>query len=153
MVFVCGCGKRYRAPEGTPPAGHACPRCGGPLRPAAPLPPAVDVQVLIEQKKALRDELRVRDRQLRIAQAEINRLKAESEKLRAELGRVRDGATPVTISEAPVVVDRSFDWRPLEMPTGRLDLSSVPVLEELPDLQDAPQLPSDRLPLFSPDSK
>ncbi|MBI3857808.1 MAG: hypothetical protein HY293_19170 [Planctomycetes bacterium] len=145
MIFVCECGKKFKAPEGTPPDGHACPRCAGTLRPFGSPPPAVDVNVLIRQKKALRDEMRVRDRQLRIAQAEINRLKAENQKLNDELSRARGGIPVVTLSEAPVVVDRSFDWRPLEMPSERLDLSAVPMLEELPDLSDAPQLPSDRL--------
>ena len=64
-----------------------------------------------------------------------------------ELDRVRGGRLPV-ISEAPVVVHRSADWKPMEMPSERLDLALAPVLEELPDLSDAPQLPSDRLPLY-----
>jgi hypothetical protein len=150
VVFACECGKKFRAPEGTPPTGHACPHCAGTLRPAGSPLPAVDLKVLIAQKKALRDELRVRDRQLRIAQGEIHRLKAENEKLHAELNRARGGVPFVTISEAPVLVDRSADWHPLEMPSERLDLSVMPGLEELPDLADAPQLPSDRLPLYTP---
>jgi hypothetical protein len=152
VVFVCSCGKRFRAPEGTPHNGHICPRCGGPLRLAGAPTPGTDVHVLTEQKKALRDELRVRDRQLRVAQNEIARLKAENDKLREELRRAAP-ATPgfVSISEAPVVVDRSADWKPMELPSERLDLTSVPLLEELPDLSDAPQLPSDRVPLTSSD--
>jgi len=150
VTFVCDCGKKYKAPEGTAPTGHACPRCGGPLRVHDTSVKTVDVKVLQEQKKALRDELRVRDRQLRIAQGEIHRLKAENEKLRDELHRARSGAPFVTISEAPVIVDRSTDTKPLEMPSERLDLSIVPLLEEIPDLADAPHLPSDRLPLYSP---
>ena len=152
MVFVCECGKRFRAPEGTPQHGHLCPRCGGSLRLAGTPAPGTDVRVLTEQKKALRDELRTRDRQLRIAHHEIARLKAENEKLREEL-RPSAPATPgfVSISEAPVVVDRSAGWKPLELPSERLDLSSLPLLEELPDLSDAPQLPSDRVPLPSSD--
>jgi hypothetical protein len=154
VVFVCGCGKRFRAPEGTPHAGHICPRCGGPLRLAGTPAPGTDVRVLTEQKKALRDELRVRDRQLRMAQNEVARLKVENEKLREELrGVVPSGPGFVSISEAPVVVDRSADWKPLELPSGRLDLTAVPLLEELPDLSDAPQLPSDRVPLGSPASE
>lgn len=150
VIFVCDCGKKYKAPEGTPPTGHACPRCGGPLRAHDTSSRTIDVKVLIEQKKALRDELRVRDRQLRIAQAEIHRLKTENVKLHEELTRLRSGAPYVTISEAPVVVDRSTDARPLEMPSERLDLSLIPALEEIPDLAGAPQLPSDRLPLYTP---
>lgn len=151
MIFVCDCGRKYKAPDGTAPSGHACPRCGGILRPLGQPLPSVDLKVVIEQKKALRDELRVRDRQLRMAANEIHRLKAENEKLREELQKARPGPAPfVTIAEAPVVVDRSADWRPLELPSERLDLSSVPVLEEISEVPGAPQLPSDRLPLFSP---
>jgi hypothetical protein len=153
VVFVCDCGKRFRAPEGTPHHGQSCPRCGGPLRLAGTPRPGTDVHVLTEQKKALRDELRLRDRQLRIAQNEIARLKAENEKLREDLRPAPAAAGFVTISEAPVVVDRSADWKPLEMPSERLDLSSVPLLEELPDLSDALPLPSDRVPLSSPSSE
>jgi len=150
VVFVCECGKRFRAPEGTPHTGQLCPRCGGILRLAGTPKPGTDVHVLTEQKKALRDELRVRDRQLRILQNEIARLKAENDKLRAELHRSGAAASAfVSISEAPVVVDRSGGTMPLELPTERLDLSVVPLLEELPDLSDAPQLPSDRVPLSS----
>jgi hypothetical protein len=146
VIFVCSCGRKFKAPEGTPPQGHACPRCGGPLRPAGAPTPGTDVKVLTEQKKALRDELRVRDRQLRIAQAEINRLKAENAKLREEMAHVR-GASFVTISEAPAATER---FNPNELPSDRLDLSPVPLMEEIAEPADAPQLPSDRLPLFSP---
>jgi hypothetical protein len=151
VVFVCECGKRFRAPEGTPHQGHLCPRCGGILRLAGTPKPGTDVHVLTEQKKALRDELRARDRQLRIAQNEIVRLKIENDRLREELQRSAPTAPGfVSISEAPVVVDRSGDWKPQELPSERLDLTTVPLLEELPDLSDAPQLPSDRVPLASP---
>ena len=148
MVFVCECGKKYRAPDGTPPTGHPCPTCNRPLRPEGTPAPGTDVKVLTQQKKALRDELRVRDRQLRIAHAEIQRLKAENEKLRRELERVQSGAAFVTISEPPVVVSRSTDWRPLELPSERLDVTSAPLMEEIADSPDAPHLPSDRVPLF-----
>jgi hypothetical protein len=120
------------------------------LRLAGTPKPGTDVHVLTEQKKALRDELRLRDRQLRIAQNEIVRLQIENGKLREEMKRVAPTAPGfVSISEAPVVVDRSGGAMPLELPTERLDLSVVPLLEELPDLSDAPQLPSDRVPLRS----
>lgn len=152
MILVCDCGKRYRTADGGMPALRQCPACGGSLRVLQhPVPANVDVQVLMEQKKALRDEMRVRDRQLRIAQIEINRLKAENEKLAADLNRLRPGSAPVKIVEAPVVVDRSAEWRPMVMPSERLDLSLVPVLEEIPELADAPQLPSERLPLYTPE--
>ncbi|HLY10969.1 MAG TPA: hypothetical protein VKW04_16835 [Planctomycetota bacterium] len=147
MVFVCACGKRFRAPEGTPADGRICPTCGGVLRIAEFTVPSDPLQVHIEQKKALRDELRGRDRQLRRAQQEIARLKAENETLRADLDRARGHRAPL-ISDAPVLVNRSAEWKPMEMPSERLDLALSPVLEELPDLSDAPQLPSDRLPLY-----
>lgn len=150
LVFVCGCGKRFRAPEGTSPDGRACPACGGALREAEVSIPSDPVQVHIQQKKALRDELRGRDRQLRIANREIQRLKSEIERLRADLDRARGGKAPL-ISDAPVVVNRSADWKPMELPTERLDLALSPALEELPDLSDAPQLPSDRLPIYKTD--
>ena len=145
VIFVCVCGKKFKAPDNTTPTGHSCPQCGGPLRPHETTR-RVDVKVLLEQKRALRDELRVRDRQLRIAQMEISRLKFENEKLRNELHQVRPDSF-VTIAEAPTVVDRSTDWRALELPSERLDLTAVPVLEELPDLAHAPKLPSDRVSL------
>jgi hypothetical protein len=147
VVFVCGCGKRFRAPEGTSTDSRPCPACGGNLHLAEYTIPSDPVQVHIEQKKALRDELRGRDRQLRRAQREIASLKAENEKLRADLDRARGGRAPL-ISDAPVVVNRSAEWKPMEMPSERLDLALSPVLEEIPNLSDAPQLPSDRLPLY-----
>jgi hypothetical protein len=147
VTFVCGCGKRFRAPEGTRTEGRPCPACGGNLRLAEVTVPTDPVQVHIEQKKALRDELRGRDRQVRHAQREIERLKAENDQLRAELVRARGSKGPL-ISDAPVIVNRSAEWKPMEMPSERLDLALSPVLEELPDLSDAPQLPSDRLPLY-----
>jgi hypothetical protein len=150
VVFVCGCGKRFRAPEGTPTEARACPLCGGPLRPAEVSIPSDPVQVHIEQKKALRDELRGRDRQLRIAQNEIKRLRAETEQLRTDLTKSR-GGTAITVTSAPVVVDRSAEWKPMEMPSERLDLALSPVLDELPDLSDAPQLLSERLTFITPE--
>ena len=145
VIFVCVCGKKFKAPDNTTPTGHSCPQCGGPLRPHETTR-RVDVKVLLEQKKALLDELRVRDRQLRIALAEISRLKFENEKLRRESHPARPGSF-VTIAEAPVVVDRSTEWQALELPSGRLDLGPVPMLEEIPNLSDAPKLPSDRISL------
>jgi hypothetical protein len=146
VIFVCVCGKKFKAPDNTPPAGHSCPQCGGPLR-VHETTRRVDVKVLVEQKKALRDELRMRDRQLRIAQGEISRLRLENERLLNEVVRLRPAGTFVTIAEAPIVVERSTDWQALELPSERLDLTPLPVMEELPDLADAPKLPSDRVPL------
>jgi len=146
VIFVCVCGKKFKAPDTTTPTGHSCPQCGGPLR-VHETTRRYDVKVLIEQKKALRDELRVRDRQLRIAQGEISRLRLENERLVNEIIRLRPAGTFVTIAEAPVVVDRATEWHALELPSGRLDVASVPVFEELPDLANAPKLPSDRVSL------
>lgn len=151
MVLICGCGRRFRAPDGTSTDGRACPQCGGALRPAEVSIPTDPVRVHIEQKKALRDELRGRDRQLRIAQREIARLKAENEELRGELTRSRGGA-PITVTTAPVIVDRSADWKPMELPSERLDLALAPVVEDLPDLSDAPQLPEERLTFQTPEN-
>jgi len=145
VIFVCDCGKRFKAPDTTPLLGNACRHCGGLLRVLGT--PAPDPEIVREQKKALRDELRARDRQLRIAQNEIVRLQIENDKLRDAVQKSHSGSSFVTISEAPVVVDRSADWRPLEMPSERLDLTNMPVLEEIPDLADAPHLPSDRVRL------
>jgi hypothetical protein len=144
VSLICECGKRYKEPENVPAGRLLCPNCRGTLRrEGSPKAAAIDLHVLLEQKKALRDELRVRDRQLRIAQAEIARLKAELEKQKPKSDTDR-----ITVIAAPVIVDRSAGWKPLEMPDVRLDLSTLPLLEELPDLADAPQLPSDRLPLY-----
>jgi hypothetical protein len=135
MRLECGCGKRYRVPD------RDCPSCGVALRaaaegPARPLPAGgVDVQVLVRQKHALRDELRVRDRQLRQA---LLRIRA----LEADLSRARGGrpSTAVRIVESP--------WRPLELPSERIDLSILPAADEAPVLEGALELPSDRVPLF-----
>jgi hypothetical protein len=131
VVFICECGKKYRAPEGTPPTGHICARCNRPLRPAGTPAPGTDVKVLTEQKKALRDELRTRDRQLRMAQAEILRLRAENQQLREELRRVQPSTPFISIAEAP----ETGGWRPLELPSDRVELPPV-ALEEIQDLAD-----------------
>jgi hypothetical protein len=149
VSLICECGKRYKEPENVPAGRLLCPNCRGTLRrEGTPRPGAVDLHVLLEQKKALRDELRVRDRQMRIAQAEIQKLKAELEKLRAGAEKPKSGTERITVIAAPILVDRSAGGKPLEMPDERLDFSTLPLLEELPDLADAPQLPSDRLTLY-----
>ena len=130
VVFVCECGKKYRAPEGTPPTGHVCARCGGYLRLEGTPKPGTDVKVLTEQKKALRDELRTRDRQLRMAQVEINRLKSENQKLRQELHQNQPSTPFVSMSEAS-----ASDWHPMELPSDRVELPPV-ALEEIQDLAD-----------------
>jgi hypothetical protein len=142
MRLECGCGKRYRVPD------RDCPACGVALRaaaegPARPLPAGgVDVQVLVQQKHALRDELRVRDRQLRQALLRIRALEADLSRARGERP-----STAVRIAEAPVRIVES-PWRPLELPSERLDLSILPAGDEAPVLEGALELPSDRVPLF-----
>src|SRR5687768_11736188 len=84
MILACLCGRRFRTSEETPARNRACPQCGGPLNPEQDvLAPAIDLNVLIEQMKVLRDELVTRDRALRRAQAETTLLRAELEQLRS----------------------------------------------------------------------
>jgi hypothetical protein len=83
MILSCLCGRRFRTPEESSAKGLSCPQCGGPLAPEQDaLAPAVDLNVLIEQMKVLRDELVMRDRDLRRAQAESSVLRAELAQLR-----------------------------------------------------------------------
>ncbi len=150
MVLACACGKRYRVADGAATA-RPCPHCGALLQPVAPAVAAPqDIHVLIEQKRALRDELRLRDRHLRIAQHEILRLRAENEKLRTDPARPHPSPV-VRIAEPPVRIEKAAEWRPQALPSERLDVSLLPVLEDLPELDDAPQLPSDRVPLYPSD--
>jgi len=84
MILACLCGRRFRTPEEASARNRSCPQCGGLLAPEQDaLAPAVDLTVLIEQMKVLRDELVTRDRALRRAQAETTVLKAELDQLRA----------------------------------------------------------------------
>jgi hypothetical protein len=71
----------------------------------------MDINVLIEQMKILRDELVARDRQLRRAQAETTVLKAELEQLRARSAAVQAPAS--TTPPAPI---------PRELPSNRVPL-------------------------------
>jgi hypothetical protein len=115
MRLDCACGRTYRAPD------HDCPACGHTLVPRPDdlsrraVPPAaakVDPVVLVKQKLALRDELRVRDRQLR--QAEL-RIKA----LQAQLDRLHDRGQEVRIAASPLkVIDARIE--PVELPDDRL---------------------------------
>jgi len=74
------------------------------------LAPAVDLNVLLEQMKVLRDELVTRDRALRKAQAESTVLKAELDQLRSRPG-----------SSAPPRVERPLNPL-LELPSDRVPL-------------------------------
>jgi hypothetical protein len=85
MILSCLCGRRFRSPEESSSKSRTCPQCGGPLAPEQDaLAPAVDLNVLIEQMKVLRDELVTRDRALRRAQAESSVLRAELAQLRSQ---------------------------------------------------------------------
>jgi len=124
MILACVCGRRFRTPNESDARSKACPHCGGTLVPEnESLVPAIDINVLLEQMKVLRDELVARDRQLRRTQAEKAVLKAELEQLRA-----RDAAV-----QAPV---------PQPSPTP----ASPPTPGPLPIQRE---LPSNRVPLFA----
>ena len=141
MRLDCSCGRTYRT------ADHDCPECGQTLAPRADDAPKkafpqgadkVDPAVLVRQKMALRDELRVRDRQLRQAE---NRILA----LQAQLERMLTRGQDVHISRAPLrVIESSIQGAPLDV--ERPDLSLLPLAEETPALKNAIQLPDDRLP-------
>jgi hypothetical protein len=84
MILACLCGRRYRTQDDAPAKNRACPQCGGLLTSEQDaLVPALDLNVLIEQMKVLRDELVTRDRALRRAQAETTVLRAELDQLRS----------------------------------------------------------------------
>ena len=136
MRLACGCGRTFRAQD------HDCPGCGATLRPLPddaplrPVPPGsatIAPEILVRQKLALRDELRVRDRQLRQAEARLRELQGELDRLRTE-------GIPVRRIDAPLT--------PQGLPSPRLDLSQLPLADEAPVLSNAIPLPDDRLPLF-----
>jgi hypothetical protein len=84
MIIACICGRRFRIPSEGAGKNRSCPQCGGTLLPETDvLVPAVDIDMLIDQMKVLRDELVSRDRLLRKAQAEATVLRAEIEQLRS----------------------------------------------------------------------
>ena len=77
MILSCVCGRRFRTQHESDARHRTCPQCGGALVPENDaLVPAVDIDVLLEQMKVLRDELVARDRQLRQTQAELDQLRA-----------------------------------------------------------------------------
>ena len=108
MILSCLCGRRFRTPEDASAKNRTCPQCGGPLAPESDdLAPVVDLNVLVEQMKVLRDELVARDRALRRAQAETT-------VLRAELDQLRGGAKPGSdFKVAPVSRELPSDRVPL----------------------------------------
>jgi hypothetical protein len=86
MHLLCRCGKAWRWPDGAQFEDCACPDCAAPLKPVdAPAPPgelpfAADVRVLLEQKRALRDEMRVRDMTIRRLKVQLKTLQDAFEK-------------------------------------------------------------------------
>ena len=124
MILACVCGRRYRTPNESDVKSKSCPACGGTLVPEnESLVPAIDINVLLEQMKVLRDELVARDRQLRRSQAETTVLKAELEQLRARCAAV----------QAPVPQPA-----PIPAPSATSAPKTVPR-----------ELPSNRVPLFA----
>jgi hypothetical protein len=146
MRLDCACGRTYRAPD------HDCPGCGATLRPTPhdaprrPVPPgaaAIPPEILVQQKLALRDELRVRDRQLRQAEVRLRELQAELDRLRRP-GPSKPAPPPVRTVAAPAPA--------AGLPTDRPDLSLLPLTDEVPAIPNAIPLPDDRLPLFQVES-
>ena len=124
MILTCLCGRRFRTQTDSDPRNRSCPQCGGVLSPEGEgLVPAVDINVLLEQIKVVRDELVARDRQLRKAQAESTVIRAELDQLRSRLAAMQAG-----------------DGDPLPA------ASTVRFERTAPALQ---QLPSNRMPLFT----
>ena len=141
MRLDCSCGRTYRA------ADHDCPDCGQTLVPRpddAPkkaFPPGadkIDPAVLVRQKMALRDELRVRDRQLRQAEARILALQAQLERMLTRGQTIHIADAPLRVIETRI--------QPAELSLERPDLSLLPLAEEPPALKNAIPLPDDRLP-------
>jgi hypothetical protein len=118
MILSCVCGRRFRTPNESDSKQRSCPQCGGTLVPEnESLVPAIDINVLLEQMKVLRDELVARDRQLRRAQAESTVLRAELDQLRARVAVLQAPApSPVT---PPVAVQR-------DLPSNRVPLFAFP---------------------------
>jgi len=117
MILACVCGRRFRTQTESDSRQRSCPQCGGALVPEnEALVPAIDINVLIEQMKVLRDELVARDRQLRRAQAETTVLRAELDQLRARNAAAQNPPPAVTESPAPV---------PRELPSNRVPLFAL----------------------------
>ena len=120
MRLECACGRTYRAPD------HDCPECGQTLAPRTdaspkrPVPPGaakIDPEVLVRQKLALRDELRVRDRQLRQAEVRIKALQAQLERLLNRGQEVHLAASPLKVIDARI--------EPIELPDDRLPVLDI----------------------------
>jgi len=123
MILACVCGRRFRIQNEADQKSRTCPHCGGGLVPESDsLVPAMDINVLLEQMKVLRDELVARDRQLRRAQAETTVLKAELEQLRARYAAVQAPAQPPPASEPAPTPTPAPMAVPRELPSNRVPL-------------------------------
>ena len=117
MILSCVCGRRYRTPNDSDPKYRTCPQCGGTLVPEnESLVPAIDINVLLEQMKVLREELVARDRQLRRAQAESTVLRAELDQLKSRVAAAQ--APPPTPSSLPAPPVAALN----ELPSNRVPL-------------------------------
>lgn len=112
MHLACRCGKAWRWPDGAQFEDTACPDCAAPLRPVdAPAPPgelpfAADVRVLLEQKRALRDEMRVRDMTIR--------------RLRLQVKTLQEALDKSSEPELKVVRQAPAFGGPMELPDDRV---------------------------------
>jgi hypothetical protein len=106
MILACVCGRRFRTPEEASAKNRTCPQCGGALAPEPEdLVPTIDLNVLVEQMKVLRDELVSRDRALRRAQAETTVLRAELDQLRCRTSP-RPALTELPSDRVPLFTSR-----------------------------------------------
>ena len=114
MHLACRCGKAWRWPDGAQYEDTACPACNTPLTPvdgpapAGELPFAADVRVLLEQKRALRDEMRVRDMTIRRLRLQVKTLQEALEKAKDQVPDLK------VVREAPAF------GGPLELPDDRV---------------------------------
>lgn len=120
MRLDCACGRTYKA------ADHDCPECGQTLAPRASdtkrraFPPEaakIDPAVLVQQKLALRDELRARDRQLRQAEARVRALQAQLERMLTRGQEVHLASSPLKVIDAKI--------ESVELPDDRLPVLDV----------------------------
>ena len=124
MILSCVCGRRYRTQNDSDAKSRTCPQCGGMLVPEnEALVPAIDINVLLEQMKVLRDELVARDRQLRRSQAEATVLRAELDQMRAKVAALQAPAAPPTPAPPPAVVGPVLI--PHELPSNRVPLYAM----------------------------
>jgi len=165
MLLDCACGQVFRLPGGAARIRRLCPSCGAILRESASGLPTEDLAVLKEKERALRDALRQRDRALRQAQVQVVALKKELDLLRAgssapaaeatnsraaaieqQLAAAQPRPAPLSVVSSLTRLDAVSAMRPVELPSDRLDLHLIPMVDEKP-VEGAEALPSDRVPL------